>query len=72
MDTEYDKNIAKWIFCLNMSHSEMIIAKWIFCINMSHSEMISIGVDPQEIISKTAKNFAIIDECENSVLAVHD
>ena len=56
MDTEYDKNIAKWIVCINMSRSEMI----------------SIGVDPQEIISKTAKNLAIIDECENSVLAAQD
>ena len=56
MDTEFDKNIAKWTFCINMSHSEMI----------------NIGVDPQEIISKTAKNLAIIDECENSVLAAQD
>ena len=56
MDTEYDKSIAKWIFCINMSHSEMI----------------NIRVDPQEIMSKTAKNLAIIDECENSVLAAQD
>ena len=56
MDTEYDKNIAKWIFCINMSNSEMI----------------NIGVDPREIISKAAKNLAIIDECENSVLAAQD
>ena len=34
--------------------------------------MINIGADPQEIISKTAKNLAIIDECENSVLAAQD
>ena len=34
--------------------------------------MINIGVDPQEIISKTAKNFSIIDECENSVMAAQD
>ena len=53
MDTEYDKNIAKGIFCINMSRSEMI----------------GIGVDPQEIIRKTVKNLAIIDECENPVLA---
>ena len=33
---------------------------------MSNSEMINIGVGPQEIISKTAKNLAIIDDCENS------
>ena len=56
MDNEYDKSIATWIFCINMSHSEMI----------------SVGVDSQEIISKTAKNLAIIDECENSVLAAQD
>ena len=34
--------------------------------------MINIGVDPQEIISKTAKNLAIIDQCENSVMAAQD
>ena len=56
METEYDKSIAKWIFCLNISHSEMI----------------NNGVDPSEIISKTAKNLAIIDVCEISVLAAQD
>jgi hypothetical protein len=52
MDTEYDRNIAKWIFSVNMSHSQMRKA----------------GVDPQKVVRQTDKNLKIIEECESAVV----
>ena len=52
MDTEYDHNIAKWIFSVNMSHFQMR----------------KVGVDPQTVVRQTEKNLKIIEECEKSVV----
>ena len=52
MDTEYGRNIAKWIFSVNMSHLQIR----------------KVGVDPQTVVRQTEKNLRIIGECEKSVV----